>query len=81
MIKIGVSRKIPTAAISVDRTMKIMKLAVRVVDSEASSSTCSHTTALAGSPGAARSAVSAARDSSASSCSIAIDPCSETPSS
>ena len=35
MIKIGVSRKIPTAAISVDRTMKIMKLAVRVINSEA----------------------------------------------
>ena len=63
MIRIGVSRKIPTAAISVDRTMKIMKLAVRVVDSEASSSTCSQTTAFAGSPGAARSAASAARES------------------
>ena len=72
-IRIGVSRKIPTAAISVESVMKIRKLAVSSVDSDVSSSTSSHTTAFAGSPGAARSASSAAREMTVAGRSTAID--------
>ena len=73
-IRIGWSRRMPTAAICIASTMKATKLKESSVSSVVRCSTSSQTTASEGRPGAAFSAASAASEIAVSTCSTAIEP-------
>ena len=73
-IRIGWSKRMPTAAICIAITMNATKLKESSVSSLVRCSTSSQTTASEGRPGAAFSAATAASEIAVSTCSTAIEP-------